>query len=551
MVQPVEQHTLSAAHEASLGISWKDDLKAYERKRRHEIDPAFCQGAPLRLDPKVVKLAERAWDPLLGRFRDEQQEARQQRFEKDMKEQFMNRAKDIQILRETPFDIVTNASRLDPVGGEPSTTEKAERSHPTSLTNYNIVSNLPLESHHYERPDKRPWALERPGRGRLVPAADVKDFNPITNRYLSDHEAKTGRDHTLNKLDAARKYRQRSRFDPLRQVFNCPEVEERQRYCDDAHTVEYALRYQAALPPSYKGSLTAYYDTLSHEVKNDAALNILDCAEEHRTARFRTRHYVDYVKKHQEILFEDASVLQKNQMVAHERFEEVARRGFDIVTNQAFGSRPGELPLRPPFTVQRLEPWEKVMQDRDDMLLPGPVEEAVADAGAVSPAGAPASQPSSARVPRSPRSKTGSATGGSGALSARAQRSPAADFAATRRPGGVAAEALAMAAAEAAVDAPSERASHQAAPRPKPQSGGPPSLSASAIQRLGTPRSARSRPPAGPMAAVAATASAGPAAAADLAFRMSPPISVAPAAPPAPAIPGSPVGSVYSRPKMN
>eukprot|EP00928_Gymnodinium_smaydae_P054281 TRINITY_DN38089_c0_g1_i1.p1 TRINITY_DN38089_c0_g1~~TRINITY_DN38089_c0_g1_i1.p1 ORF type:complete len:512 (+),score=70.14 TRINITY_DN38089_c0_g1_i1:149-1537(+) len=364
----------AAAEMAGGGTSWAEQVQAYEHKRRHEVRPELVQGAPLRLDPREVKARERAYDPVLCRLRDEGAEKRQQAFEREETNRYLNRSRDIQIMREHKHDIINHKSKLPTSIDErrapsPCGVNMAPVSFPKTCVDYNIISNLPADTHHWAHPGDRPLATERSATVRQVAAVNLKDFNIISNRYVNDHDAKTARDHHLSSLEATAKHRQRNAFDPVKQRFTCPRVEERQRACEDARTSEIMMRGEVAQPPSYSGRHTASFNMISHEVHDSDRMRDLDSAELSRTARFKTRHDVERREQVKAVEREDLLGHCKNENVAHERFEETARRGYDILLNQAYGDSLKEKRPPLPFTTKRKTPWEKVFENRQESSL--------------------------------------------------------------------------------------------------------------------------------------------------------------------------------------
>lgn len=348
---------------------WAEELRDHERTRRRHVDPEYLKGPTVPINSGFVKHQERAFDTVLGRYRDNRREAAQRTFEDSERVKHLNRARDIQVLRERPFHLITGESRLGPLGGEtkaqltfgdPNTTAM-----PPTAVDYNIVSNVPFHKHHWADPDLRPHVEEKQERRRKIPAINVKDFNVLTNRYLSNHEAKATRDQDLNLLEATSKFRTQNRFDPVLQRFTDARAEECARTCDDAREVEVNLRARASEPPSHHGRLAASYDVVSHEAKDPDMLSAMDHAAQSRVSRFRTRYDDSERRRAEDIEFEDAIEKQKNEQVSHERFNEVTRRGYDIVTNQGFGRGRRQKALHPPYTVPGRSPWEDALQGHE------------------------------------------------------------------------------------------------------------------------------------------------------------------------------------------
>ncbi|CAJ1434808.1 unnamed protein product [Effrenium voratum] len=145
--------------------TWGDHVRSYEQEKRHAVDSGLVSGQALRLKPGMFQAQERTFDPLLGRYRDNSMEAQQRHHEERERVAHLNRAKDIQILREQPFNIVSQESKL-------------------------------------EKEDRRPHLKEKSPRVRKVPAFLCKDFDIVTNKYLDNHSEKLRQEKRVNLMEA-------------------------------------------------------------------------------------------------------------------------------------------------------------------------------------------------------------------------------------------------------------------------------------------------------------------------------------------------------------
>lgn len=349
--------------------SWGAELRNYEHVKRRAVDEGFLRGPQVRVTDGQMKRAERVFDPLLQRYRNNGTELQQRVLEETERVSHLNRAQDIQIMREQPFHIIRHESKLDSLapGVDPARLSgdnprrpvgNAGNSHPDTAVDYNLISNLPFDVHHWARPDRRPRSIEKPAeRQRMVPGFEVKDFNIVTNRYSDQHEAKHRRDRTISLLEATQKDAVCNPFNPVTQQYNNPRSEECARTCDDAHGVELQLRQDAQLPPSFKGRETSFYNMVSHEKHDNAMLNLYDQSETSRKDRYRNRYITEHNWHAQDIKGDHISNVRKLNRAAPERFEEVSRRGYDIVSNRSFGNGPKEQTIYAPYPESRLTPW--------------------------------------------------------------------------------------------------------------------------------------------------------------------------------------------------
>ncbi|CAD7954158.1 unnamed protein product [Amoebophrya sp. A120] len=350
--------------QSNNAATWGDSMRQYEYGKRHVIHPDTLKGPEINIRLGMMKEQERVYDPLLQKFRDNDKEKGQRVIEERCRVQHLNRAKDIQLLRENNFDIINNASKLSGLGEDiadkslkPSKVGK--RKFPDSFYDYNIMSNLPVSIHHPDRPEARPLPAQKLPKQRMVPTFLQKDFNVVTNRYLASHSEKTKRDYELNLLEATAKHRTRNRMNPLTQQFLDPAEEERIAQFQEAHEVEQVHRALAQVPPTIKNRPSAFYSVINpDEVHNVDMVKWLDLAEDETKERYKNR-YIDYHNKHvQDIRHDQITEERRMNKVAIDRFKEPVKRGFDIVTNEHHKGRNAK-PLYLPYSHEPPGPWQR------------------------------------------------------------------------------------------------------------------------------------------------------------------------------------------------
>lgn len=358
--------------------TWGRELGAYEQEKRHTVDERLLQGPPARLPKGHVQKQDRTFDPLLQKFREPETEANRHHQEVKGSYAHLNRAKDIQVMREQPFNILTHESKVEALapGKDPTLIGTVKRHSVNSSIipkkDFNILSNLPFAEHHWARPEDRPPAKEVKTEPRRLHAHLVKDFNIVTNRHVDNHEEKDHQAKRLNLLEGTQKHMRQNRFDPLTQQFNDPRHEETVRAADNAREVEIVMRAQQQMPPSFKGRQSAHYGILSHDVLDKDAVQMWDTLEQERTDRYRNRYIVEHNKHAQEIKGSHITNSRRLNRIAPERFQEPKRRGYDIIDNCDYGQGAKEKPLHEAFTRVRMSPWEKAMDGRSAAPTPQP-----------------------------------------------------------------------------------------------------------------------------------------------------------------------------------
>jgi len=365
-----------------MAASWAEEVQDYQHDRRVKVHPDLFKGRTVGYVRGENSKRERSYNPLLGRFLDQHREREQQDFEEKVKKNYLNMARDIQLRKEAPYDLITHERKFEalvPEALDPAKPKDLKCPVPDTGVDYNIISNLRFDAHHWAHPQKRPIPKDRVPKARMVPALLHKDFNILTNRYLEHHEEKVERDRELNLLEAAEKMRQQP-FNPLSQKFCDARLEERMRACQDALTTEVKLRNEEAQPLSYRGNITNCYDMLSHQVKDPELMDYIKQSEGGRKVRYKTRVRFEEDVRHADVKQEDRVKRMKPLQIAHERFTTEMERGYDILTNQDFGHRKEkhEKFLHTPRTKPLLTPWQKVLEQTGEAVagpcVPVPVK---------------------------------------------------------------------------------------------------------------------------------------------------------------------------------
>jgi len=332
------------------------------------LDEGFLRAPAMKLSAGRMKSQERVFDPLLQRYRDNQTEHKQRVLEETERVNHLNRAMDIQVLREQPHHILHHESRFEKIapGQDPVRQPGRERqpvgagNHPPSQQDFNILSNLPHDVHHWNRPDQRPCCIEKGGKQRKIHASRIRDFNIVNNRYPKDHEKRTKKEKELEIAEAVHKFSTQRKFDPLVQQFHDPRDEENAKHCDDAREVEVYTRAVDKIPPSYKGRHTAFYNAVSNEIYDPGMVKYLDTMSAERKDRYKNRGIVEHNFHVQDIKGDHLKEARKLNKCAPERFME-HDRGYDFVTNKLYGNGPKEqVHYGAGYPMPRKTPWEEV-----------------------------------------------------------------------------------------------------------------------------------------------------------------------------------------------
>lgn len=140
--------------------TWKNDIGKYEEARttwKQPAEPYF------KVTHKDLKTKETSYNPLTQKFNDPRVEKHVERVEQDNFIDVLAKNKDRALRYEQTFNVVNFENKLK--GLEDHKDYPKERPwyfRQRSGTNaeYNILSNIPLQEHHYAAPENRPIAPE-------------------------------------------------------------------------------------------------------------------------------------------------------------------------------------------------------------------------------------------------------------------------------------------------------------------------------------------------------------------------------------------------------
>ena len=125
---------------------------------------------------------------------------------------------------EQHFNIINLQDKLKGLESHPSypkpSIDRLRKRLENSKVEYNIVSNIGLDKHHYSKPENRPVVTDSELKGKKFYAAAVSDYNNVYNRYLLNHDEKIRVEREAGQIEAAAKFWKRNDYDPIKMKFH-------------------------------------------------------------------------------------------------------------------------------------------------------------------------------------------------------------------------------------------------------------------------------------------------------------------------------------------
>ena len=197
---------------------WRDTVQGYQMSK---TNLQFNQEPVKHVRHGEIKKLETLYNPILQQFSDPHIEKDVRRQEKDNLIDTLAKNKDRALRYEQTFDVINFDDKLKGLENQPDYPKpKGQNKNVVggtkTFTEYNILSNLSFNEHHYLPPEQRPPPLkEKEKVSKKVTTTGLRDYNIITNRYLELHDNKVVVDKEIERLNAAKKYWKTHDFDPV------------------------------------------------------------------------------------------------------------------------------------------------------------------------------------------------------------------------------------------------------------------------------------------------------------------------------------------------
>ena len=143
------------------------------------------------------------------------------------------------------------------------------------MEDYNIISLLPFEQHHYLPPGKRPISKIVIKKEKHTTTTGLRDYDIITNRYKELHALKEETDAKIERAEQGIKYLKTHNYNPVIGQYYDPKKEENYQKerveKEKIHGKDY-VKFQPITVQKYSNQERDYYITqylIFHWMKKD------------------------------------------------------------------------------------------------------------------------------------------------------------------------------------------------------------------------------------------------------------------------------------------
>ena len=285
-------------HTLSYNYNWSNQIKNYDYNRTHlawEKSPL-----PPRVTTKMVKHNDLALDLILQKYNNKQYEESLTKKENEKKISSIIKNQDNQLKIEQTFNIINLQDRLKGFEQHPDYPKQKDLINKRKkinydLKNYNIISNLPLTVHHYDKPENRPKLIEKQKKNKIKPfifGNQQRDFDIISSKYKCYNDEKVLLDKELSKLNTAKIFYKNNDYNPIKGAYFNQEKEEAYQKMLEEKNKNWGKEKFNRMPKCAKGR-SDIYDLISLKVVDKDEFNKMVTEEKNKKKRYEIRNDMD------------------------------------------------------------------------------------------------------------------------------------------------------------------------------------------------------------------------------------------------------------------
>ena len=306
---------------------------------------------------KHVKSQDLVFNPITQKYSDKNFEKELRRQEKSNMINSIAQGYDNELRVIQTFDIINLKDKLNTLKNNSDYPNDIKQYHgakrkklniSSGERNYNILSNINLNLHHFDKPENRPLIkdeINNKKKIKLGSFVEYKDYDIISNKYNNFDKEKRELDLKLSIAEISNKYLKSRDYDAIKGIYVDSEKEK---------------KFQEELKNKIEKIKNIKRDTIfnpfNNEIYNKEKYDELNQKEKNRIYRYTIKQKMDNYY-HQAELKND--IIKNNSLktkVSYNKFKEIDKRGYDILNGKNnFNHYKNSLECR---NIQR--PWEVI-----------------------------------------------------------------------------------------------------------------------------------------------------------------------------------------------
>ena len=316
---------------------WEKNIKNYEYNKKNIIDWSKIKKPEL-ITAEKVKEIDIYFNPILQKYNNINLNSKMVKKEKDEIINSIIKSRDYQLSKEQTYNIINLEDKLKGFENHPNYPKqkdiiKSRKKIIYHPKNFNILSNIPLDIHHYDKPENRPKITsksESPNFKTLPNIPFYKDYDIISNRYKFFNEEKNKVDKAINKIHTAKLFFKKNDYNPIKgSYFNNEKEKEFQKKRLQTQLTWGKEKFKN-MPKCAKGKSDVYNLITTHVVDPIEMDRILK-EEKDRIQRYGIRYQLEKFYRDRNFSQDLQDEMRNNNKVSFERFKIEDQRQYNIL----------------------------------------------------------------------------------------------------------------------------------------------------------------------------------------------------------------------------
>lgn len=342
--------------------NWESQVQKYNYNKTHlawEKNPI-----PEKITSQMVKQNDLVFNPILQRYNDKEYEKTLRQKEKSAIFSTIISNLDNQLKKEQTFNIINLQDRLKGFEKHPDYPLQKDLINKRKKIcyypkNYNILSNLPLSQHHFDKPENRPKCnnSEAQKRGRYVyNFGHEKDYDIISTKYKKYHDEKENIDKEIKKIQTAKIFYKNNDYNPVKGVYYNQAKEQEYQNKLKEEQKNWGKEKMKNMPKCAKGK-SDIYNLISLKVVDPQEFNKILKEEKNKKKRYEIRNELEKYYREQNLKIQDNEENKINNKNSYLRYKEEDSRQYDIIDLKDRPFREHTKNMK----KNKLEGWEKIV----------------------------------------------------------------------------------------------------------------------------------------------------------------------------------------------
>ena len=318
------------------GYSWKDDIKKYMYNKTN-IGWDSKETYQPKITSKMIKANDMVFNPILQKYNDPKLESSLQKKENSAIISEIIKNQDNQLKVEQTFNIINLKDRLKGLENDPNYPSMKDLIHSRKRIdncpkNYNILSNLPLTCHHFDKPENRPnFNFSEPKKGKKIfKFGTERDFDIISTKYKQFNNEKNEVDKEVQKIKTAKIFYKKNDYNIIKGEFYNKEKEEEFQKKRKEEQRTWGIERFNNMPKCVKGK-SDIYNLITLKIVDQKEMDKMLKEEKTKRQRYELRYKVEKFYQNENLKNQDKKENQKNGKASFQRYKEQDKRQYDII----------------------------------------------------------------------------------------------------------------------------------------------------------------------------------------------------------------------------